>query len=156
MGYSEWMNISEPSNFNGPAVYKIRLKDNKGSVVSIDRFLGRDAEGILCIGKTENMEGRRKRFMKGIQEGTVHSEARLIYSIRTRCKKFNEKYAACQYEYCFEKLFTSEKATAKEAKLIKEYIIRYGEAPPFNSSIPKRNTIFPAKKTSRLRGKSFS
>jgi len=31
MGYSEWINISEPSNCNEPAVYKIRLTNNEGS-----------------------------------------------------------------------------------------------------------------------------
>jgi hypothetical protein len=47
MGYSEWINISEPSNCNEPAVYKIRLTNNEGFVVSINRFIGRDEEGIL-------------------------------------------------------------------------------------------------------------
>jgi hypothetical protein len=138
MGFSEWKKITEPSNCNEPAVYKIRLKDNEGSVVSINRFLGKDEEGILCIGETENMERRRKKFARGIQHGTAHSEARLIYLIKTHCRIFKEKYADAQYEYCFEEAITKEEAKMKEVKLIKNYVKQYGEGPPFNSAIPKR------------------
>jgi hypothetical protein len=138
MGYSKWKKITEPSHCYEPAVYKIRLKDNEGFVVSIDRFLGKDKKGILCIGKTKNMETRRKKFVRGIQHGKAHSEARLIYLIKTYCKKFQEKYSDPKYEYSFEKVLTKEEAERKETQLIKDYIKQYGEAPPFNSAIPKR------------------
>jgi hypothetical protein len=138
MGFSEWKKITESSKCNKPAVYKIRLKDNGGSVVSINRFLEKDEEGIPCIGETKNMEMRRKKFVRGIQYGTAHSEARLIYLIKTHCRMFKEKYARAQYEYCFEESITKEEAKMKEVKLAKDYVKLYGEVPPFNSAIPKR------------------
>jgi hypothetical protein len=45
------------------------------------------------------------------------------------------------YEYSFLRVDSKETARAMEERLIKEYVQRFGEPPPLNSSIPRRYEV---------------
>lgn len=119
------------------AVYRIRLVKNT-KPLCIPRFLKADKEGVLCIGYTSNMETRRKRFKRGYLTCKGHSEGNLLYLLR-EYSGLRRKYPQTHLEYQYMKKSSKAKSKGEEERLIKKYVKRYGEAPPLNSSIPKRD-----------------
>ena len=67
----EWLEITEPANYNGSAVYEIRIveRGEPGEPAIIDRFLASDDRGVISIGMTTNMETRRRQFVSGMTRG---------------------------------------------------------------------------------------
>lgn len=127
--------MEKPSNHNHGAIYKFRLlaKDNKP--LKIRRMLADDNSGILCIGKTTNMERRLKQFRSGVYNCKGHSEGNLFYLVKKYCKNFDYKPELIQYRF---KAYAGADLELKEEKCIKRYIKSFGEVPPFNSAIPNR------------------
>ena len=81
MNWSNWENIENLPDYEGKGVYRIRLVDNKGKSISIQRFLGEDKDGIIVIGKTKNIKTRLKQFYKVVIETKKypHSEGLTIH-----------------------------------------------------------------------------
>jgi hypothetical protein len=137
MSWSNWKNIEIKSNYYGCAVYQTRLVDGSGKVISIDRFLRNDKDGIISIGKTKNMEERRRDFLRGINKGSSHSSANLFYLMKNNCHNFKKKYRNFQIQYRF-KVVSDKNLEKEEEKLIKDYFKKFGELPLLNSSIPNK------------------
>jgi hypothetical protein len=138
--WSAWIKLEQAANYNDPAVYKIRLC-RSGAPVSISRFLGSDDDGLLCIGKTSNLEQRRKDFINGITNGNGHSEGNLIY-ILERITSLSVNHPNREYEYSYIKAKRNGEKDTLEEKHIKAYVKQFGEAPPLNSSIPNRYGVW--------------
>ncbi len=132
----EWIEITEPANYNGAAVYKIRIVE-KGAPAIINRFLGSDDRGIISIGMTTVMDSRRRKFVSGMTRGRGHSEGNLLFRIR-QFAPFNQKFPKPVLQYKFFKVKSKEEADSMESRLIKAYVRKFGEVPPLNSAIPKR------------------
>ncbi len=130
--------IDSPTGDVGPAVYKIRLVID-GAVVHIPRFLCEDRSGILQIGVTDNLESRRRRFMRGLNVGKGHSEANLLHMLERRSSLLRT-FPKARYEIAFRLMHEREQAAAEEEALIKAYLYRFGEVPPLNSAVPNRYT----------------
>jgi hypothetical protein len=74
LDWSAWRRIDKPANYNQCAVYKIRLC-SQNTPVRINRFLDIDERGLLCIGKTTDMEDRREKFVNSLNRKVrQHSE----------------------------------------------------------------------------------
>jgi len=138
--WSDWRALDTAAQYIGRAVYKIRLSHNSLSV-SIPRFLGVDTAGILCIGKTTNMENRRIQFIRGIQKGRGHSEANLLHLLRHHSPLMTT-FPNHQYEYTFVQIQDFGEETVVEEAEIKAYVRTFGEVPPLNSAIPDRYGVW--------------
>ena len=132
----EWIEITEPANYNGAAVYKIRIVE-KGAPAIINRFLGSDNRGIIVIGMSTKMENRRRQFVLGRTRGRGHSEGNLLCRIQ-KFAPFNQKFSRPVLQYKFFMVKSKEEADNMESRLIKAYVRKFGEVPPLNSAIPKR------------------
>lgn len=135
ISWSDWKEINQSANYNQPAIYRVRLV-REGKPVQICRFLGTDKDGILCIGKTTNMDSRRKQFVKALIGTFGHSEGNLL-QILEKVSPLTALYPYRQYEYSFAKVSGTDKDTIEEVQ-IKSYVKLFGEVPPLNSAIPKR------------------
>src|SRR5438876_46242 len=96
--WSEWESLDHLPDHRGHGVYRIRLCES-GKVISIQRFLGCDNEGILCIGKSKNLKKRLEQFRRDKETGRGHYEAS-----RLSKKLLDEQFPNRTYEYSFIKL----------------------------------------------------
>jgi len=136
MSWSKWKKIDEKSGYDGFVVYKIRLYDKKcKQPITLRRFFGMDRKGILAIGRTKNIERRRKQFYKGINDGAGHSEGNLLRQSYSPC--FESKYPNTNYEFQYSFKRDGRKKKTEEIE-IKKYFKKHGEVPPLNSAIPNR------------------
>ena len=134
-----WTEITEPANYNGAAVYEIRIVE-RGKPAIINRFLGSDNRGIIVIGMSTKMENRRRNFIYGMNQGRRHSEMNLLFRIR-KFMSFNQRFSKPVFQYKFFKVTSKEEAKRGESCLIKAYIKKFGEVPPLNSAIPKQSGL---------------
>jgi hypothetical protein len=130
--------IELPTGYSGPATYKIRLVADD-VVVSIPRFFREDGSGVLQIGVTNNLENRRRRFVRGLAIGTGHSEANLLHMLE-RHSALRRIFRNARYEIAYRMADLRKSAATKEELLLKAYLFRFGEVPPLNSAIPRRYT----------------
>lgn len=133
--WSGWRNIINPSNYNKCAIYRIRLCE-RGNPVHIHRFLGIDDCGILSIGRTTNLEQRRKQFINALKGIFGHSEGNLL-NILEQVSPLLSLYPDRDYEYSFVEVSTTNMNDIEEEQ-IKAYVKIFGEVPPLNSAIPNR------------------
>jgi hypothetical protein len=118
------------------AVYKYRLVFD-GGPVAIPRFLDTDADGIWSFGETSAMETRRRRFCKSIRGGYGHPSGKLL-ALVSEFGLLSKKFPECTLQYTFTVALSKPAAKEKEDELILCYILKYGEPPPANSTIPDR------------------
>jgi hypothetical protein len=139
-GSGKWIDIERNPNYKGFGVYRIRLVNSKGSEIEIPRFLDKDKDGILLIGRSKDLERRIKCFrgaMKG--RGCAHSEGqRLGLIIKSTNFKRNYRYKI-QYQYSFRRLQDETHIQKAEEQLLKGYFRKYGEAPPLNNNLPNKH-----------------
>ncbi|MFX0027860.1 MAG: hypothetical protein ACFE8B_01505 [Candidatus Hermodarchaeota archaeon] len=130
MNWSIWEDIENLPDYEGKGVYKVRIVSYKEKSISIQRFLDEDKDGIIMIGKADNIKKRLKQFNKIVTERKKypHSEGLTIHLLR-KIPKFKEKYGTCTFQYTFSKV---GEPTEEEKKLLESYFIYYGELPPLN------------------------
>ena len=139
--WNEWIDIKKNGNYKSCGVYKIRLADLKNCSIEISRFLVKDKDGILMIGRSKNIEKRIKRF-HGAMEGKnrAHAEGKRLNLIK-KYTNFIGRYNNCKIQYSFKKLRDKIEARKEEERLLKCYFIRHGEVPPLNNILPKKYNI---------------
>lgn len=120
-----------------PAAYRVRLLKD-GKPFQMNRLLGRDEEGLLSIGKTKDMEGRRAQFISGVVNGYGHSEGNLLRLLVLYSGLKERVPSRPQIECQFLACKSEDEAIKTEARLLKDYLCRFGELPPLNSAIPNR------------------
>jgi hypothetical protein len=137
MSWSDWGPLNRPCGHSRTAVYELRLVNGRARPISLPRFLAIDDCGLLSIGETGNMESRRRQFIRALEKCSGHSEGNLLYYL-LRHTPLRLRFPDHRLEYRFHK--EPDKAAAKlaEARMIKAYIRKFGEAPPLNSAIPDR------------------
>ena len=140
----DWLNINDKCNYQGPAVYKVRLADTNGNACKLGRLLTTDDEGIMCIGHASNMKQRKAQFLTAIRKAYGHSEMNLVYYLE-KYTGFKKKFKEVQFQYCFCKCSDVAKSKSQEEQLIKAYFKKFGEVPPLNSAIPHRYDGWPIK-----------
>lgn len=110
-------------------VYFIKTHSKK-KPIRINRVLGIDEDGILYIGKSENLRERLRMLWRVInpkQKATAH----------TFGKKYNEN-KKLREAFPLKSLYISYGISTDpkvlEFKLLNKYFLKFGEVPPFNSS----------------------
>jgi hypothetical protein len=96
----------------------------------LQRVLGQDNEGVLYIGKSENISERLRMLWRVLNpklKATAHT-----FGIKYNAnKKLREAFP-------FNSMFISYKISNEpkklESELLDKYFLKYGEVPPFNSS----------------------
>ena len=139
LNWSEWRTILERSGHEEAAVYMVRIVDAEGHVRPIARFMATDTEGVVYIGKAENMERRRRRFITGMLKCKGHSGGKFL-NLLIRYTPFGPILTSAQYEYRFARVADDAEATRAEAACILGYCMRFAEPPPLNSAVPGRYT----------------
>jgi hypothetical protein len=137
MSWTDWTNLYEPLQHWEPAAYRVRLLKD-GKPFPMNRVLGLDEKGLLSIGKTKNMEGRRAQFVSGVMNGYGHSEGNLLRLLVLYSGLKDHVPSQPQIECQFLSCKSEDEATETEARLLKDYLCRFGELPPLNSAIPNR------------------
>jgi len=132
--WSKWRDINELPDYKGAGVYKIRILNNNNPIV-VNRFLACDEEGILQIGRSNNINRRLKYFLGCINgKDYSHAEGKKFHLISEQ-SKINEIYKDLKLQYSF--LQTEEhECESKEEYLIKCYFKKHGEVPPLNNNLP--------------------
>lgn len=138
MHWTGWSPIDDSCPHAGPAVYEIRLVDPASGPAQLNRFLGTDPSGILCIGETGELERRRKQFVAAWRKGGKHSEGNLLHLLEAH-SPFLRFFPSPRLEMRYAAVSTKEEAKGQEEKRLKAYVKIYGEVPPLNSSIPDRD-----------------
>jgi len=110
--------------------------DPKTRPAKYRKFLVNDPKGILAIGKAANLEYRREQFFRALENGRArHSEGRFLNML----KRYGivpddiEKQLTWKFQECEEGALAVEEAFA-----IKAYVLKNGQPPPLNSTIPDR------------------
>jgi hypothetical protein len=119
-----WNHIPE---FGG--VYLIQSYFNQ-IPIRLNRVLGTDEEGVLYIGKSENLRERLRMLWRVLNpklEVTAHTFGTKYNSNQKLREAFPMKSLFVSYR------ITSEPKTL-ESELLDKYFLKYGEVPPFNSS----------------------
>ena len=137
--WSEWTDIDQPAPYYSHAVYQLRFVDSLRSPLSIPRFLGTDPTGCLYIGECTSMEQRRTNIITGIKSWDKHVAGILIHILGRYSEAFRRQHRESCFQYRFEQHASEESRTLREERLIKDYVILFGEVPPLNSAIPKRH-----------------
>lgn len=135
--WSAWTAVEHESDRFGAAVYRIRLVRQNGTPFPMQRLTGIDKEALLSIGKTSNMERRRDQFFCGIENCYGHSEGNLL-NLLLEFSKLKQLVPGGKVQYQFSVVATDARAKTLEAKLLKDYLVRFGELPPLNAAIPSR------------------
>jgi hypothetical protein len=126
--------INQQVKYDGPGVYKIRLFREERPV-PIRRFGGIDEEGILMIGVSDNIERRRKEFVRASNKGYQHSEGMQWFLVK-HVSHLRESIYSLRFE--FIETDTKERAEEMEGEEAWRYFEKYWETPPLNSVLPKR------------------
>jgi hypothetical protein len=137
--WSKWIHIEQNANHKGCGVYKIRLVDSRGSPIKIPRFLDKDKDGILQVGRSKVIE-RRIKYFRGAIEGKSYPHAggqRL--SLIKKHTNFMERHNNCEIQYSFKKSPSEGKVKKEEELLLKCYFKKYGEVPPLNNNLPDKD-----------------
>lgn len=96
----------------------------------IRRFKKTDKHRILAYGQSRNLRNRANAFLASLRRPDRHHEGNLLRILNERAG-LNIPYVLIAWE-----LRSGHKA--REERLIKEYVQEYGEVPPLNAAIPKR------------------
>ena len=103
---------------------------NDNNLAKLNRVLGQDEDGILYIGKSENLRERLRMLWRVLNpklKATAHTFGTKYYNN----KKLEEAFP-------LKSLYVSFRITTKpkilESELLDKYFSKYGEVPPFNSS----------------------
>jgi hypothetical protein len=121
---SSWINIPECGG-----VYLIHSFDNQ-IPIRLNRVLGTDEEGVLYIGKSENLR-ERLRMLWRVLNPKLKATAHTFGTKYNDNKKLREAFP-------LKSLYVSYRITTEpktlESELLDKYFSKYGEVPPFNSS----------------------
>lgn len=115
-----------------PGIYKIIACDEYSKRLNINRFLGSDIEGIIYIGKSNNLRKRLKKIRSGILNtdklNTGHIATRRIKNYSNIQYFFRNHQIFVEVEYCTN----DDEAKTIEKKYLEDYTNIFGERPPLN------------------------
>ncbi len=118
-----------------PGIYYL-LWPPKKRLKKYCKILLNDPEGILVIGKAKNLLTRRNRFLNSLRRCTSgHHEGKLLGLLREYKVVPSNIEEQLRWKY-----FTCRNGSQaiEEAIAIKTYVLKFGQPPPLNSSIPDR------------------
>jgi len=131
--WSKWSKFTEEALNNIPnsaGVYKIRCPH------TLPRVLNKDEDGILAIGKSNNLKKRLKQFWETVNgKSSEHAEGITYYDLY-----FDKIFPPSELEFSFKEV-PDKDVDVEEARLLGEYEEKYGELPPLNKRCEEPNMI---------------
>ena len=164
--WSSWQNIehakAEQRGYYG--LYQIRMVNEIGNPLPIQRIAGIDKEGIIYIGRAipRNTLARRIREFQGTAQlkNASHSGGETYVLMQTNLKYSDHTYKNHKLQYRVKHLYTDRieleldeqenfkhKVKKGEEKALADYFNKYAELPPCNSNFPGKWSGF----TNRLK-----
>jgi excinuclease UvrABC nuclease subunit len=113
-----------------PGVYKIYSLNDNNNARPLQRLLGTDQEGLLYIGKSENLNDRVRMLWRVLQpnyKATAHTFGMNYKSLQVIRDAFPLDTLAIEFE-------ENNMAKTYEKTIIETYRQKYGEVPPLNGS----------------------
>lgn len=110
-------------------LYQIRMVDNRGSPLTIPRIKGKDANGILYMGKSVNLRPRIEAFYRG-----GHSGGGYYYRMYLRLVRYRPfRNHSLQF-----RTMSIQKSNLldRERGMLQGYLRKFCELPPYNSTVP--------------------
>jgi hypothetical protein len=115
----------------GPGVYRLRAWDSSTNESRpIQRAGGTDAEGVLDIGESKNLWGRLTTMRRAMRNGNASHSAGLKF----HGWGFADVFPLDGLMIDFVLLPTKDHAVAAEAVAIADYLWRFKDLPPLNST----------------------
>ena len=122
-----WYEINNNYQENGGA-YKLYCKEN-GLVRPVERFLGRDTDGILYIGKATSYLVR-VIYLKKTFDPNMKSDSYICGRRYNKNESIKETYP---FQNLFIELIGHNSPEDKEKELLNECFTKFGEVPPLNA-----------------------
>ena len=115
-----------------PGIYFLRWIKN-GNPVRINRFAEPDYNGLLYIGKSNDLKSRFKRIWNGInlEKKSNHKNIPTLRKTIFFCK-IHEVIKIDEYQITWQKLSTKIESESQEAAALKLYAEKFKEPPPLN------------------------
>lgn len=141
----QWQPIADPVD-RGEGIYAVRILRRRNQPWRMRRLLADDMDGILTLGRSDDIERRRKNFVSGVRTCYGHSAGNLLHLIVEHAGAFGDDLEDVlrRVEWTFEHVRTEATSHQREELMIKHYIRRFGEPPPLNCAIPKRYGKWPS------------
>ena len=144
-GWSSWLGspVTEKvrDKYRWPGVYKMRLVDKREHPIEIERFLGKDKDGILAVGESKNVTKRIRDFYRAFEgQQFKHSEGNTLFLVRMLTNFMKGTYVDSKIQFSARKLSDKAEAVKEEEILLKNYFIQYGELPPLNRNLPDKRS----------------
>lgn len=135
--WTDWTDLKQKPDHGGAAAYQMRLLVD-GNPFTVPRLLGMDEDALLMVGETGAFRKRFDKFVSVLRLGRgMHSEAILLHVILNYSRLSDSGgNAAIQYRYW--RFPTKMAAKQAEDMMLRRYVLRFGEPPPLNCSLPKR------------------
>ena len=128
--HSQFYKIWDSKNFDNSGVYLLQRIDENEKIKPIPRLLDSDDQGVLYIGKSDNLNNRLGiliNLLNGTSTTGKHSMGRRFQEI----EKFQEYLRP---ENMILRIFFCDSPRQVESSLLEEYLQEYGELPPLNNS----------------------
>lgn len=124
-GWTEWLPLVDniPKAPSKPGAYMIAAKK------TLNRAVGRDEQGILGIGESDNLKRRLKDFL-GCAGGTKASGH--MAGFRYRRFGYQSVFPLETLWVCWREVEDKDAAYALEGALLGEYLAQHFELPPLN------------------------
>lgn len=139
--WTEWHPLPDAGLRGGPlnrfGIYEIRLVRSLGSPIPIPRFCARDSTGVIYIGRSGLKRQQTGRTIS-------HRLAEFLRGPHRAGRKYKRFEAALRQLMMFRQhrlevrglFLPDDQIGLREAKRLCSYRDKFGELPPFNSSLP--------------------
>jgi len=129
-------NLQIGQNYDG-VIYKL-FTTNKNVNIPVSRIAGNDNDGILYIGKTTKPFERLTLLFRSFQNPPPKNKLWLhgAEEIYWQCPEVRKLYP---FDKMSILIILCEDSSISEIEEISKYYLKFGEVPPFNGAIVKRN-----------------
>lgn len=131
--WSKWLRFEVKELSTIPekeAIYQFRCVDEKGTPLMISRLKGKDSNGIIYIGSSENLKNRIKGFSKTVEKKDRSRHA----AAWTYCSfNYSSIFPARRLQFRYK---VTPNTTTSEFDLLLGYRKKFMDLPPLNSNRP--------------------
>lgn len=141
LSWGPWFELNDQTHWPGDlGIYRIRLANASGTPFSLGRVCAADPDGIVYIGRSGCLDGKKKRTLgqrlqEFVYEGS-HSGGWTFW----QAKHIFQALGCFADHRLFASVVTLSGLRAEivsaEASAVRAYFNAFGELPPFNSAFP--------------------
>jgi hypothetical protein len=157
--WTAWDDIEQakPKELDFFGIYQIRMVNEGGHPLTVNRIMGVDGEGLIYIGKAgpkRTLGSRIRRFVKVSQWAKArHSGGETYVLLSVNLIRLEHAYRKHRVQYRVMRVggvgsqtggqeTLRQKIEEEESKALADYFHKYGELPPCNSSFPRKWDTF--------------